>query len=69
VKKQTPVAAARQDRRAPNKINRFSFRTRYKSDPRFEKAKFDPFQRRNEAKNNAWRRAVLDGQALELRTW
>ena len=49
VKKQTPVAAAGRIAVAPNKINRFSFRTRCKSDPRFEKAKFDPFQRRNEA--------------------
>jgi hypothetical protein len=28
-----------------------------------------PFKDEMKQKNNAWHRAVLDGQALELRTW
>jgi hypothetical protein len=39
------------------------------SDPRFEKAKFDLVKGEIRQKNNAWHRAMLDGQALELRTW
>jgi hypothetical protein len=50
-KKQTPVAAIGRIAGRRTRLTDFPFRTRYKSDPRFEKAKFDPFQRRNEAAN------------------
>jgi hypothetical protein len=69
VKKQTPVATA--GRIAGRRARLTDFRSELAVSPirALRRRNSIPFKDEMRQKNNAWHRAVLDRQALELRTW
>jgi hypothetical protein len=69
VKKQTPVAAAGRIAGRRTRLTNFPSELAVSSIRALRRRNSIPFKDEMRQKNNAWHRAVLDGQALELRTW